>query len=103
MIKVRHDKKADAIYILLSNEPYSHGEDLDDERRIDYDVNGNPRGIELLCVSTGVITDNLPERAEIERILGERGVKNPPASWGAFGEERERCHPAPPRFIPLAS
>lgn len=75
MIKLKYDKKADAIYILLSNEPYSKGEDLDAERRIDYDVNGNPIGIELLCVSMGVITDNLPRRAEVERILGDRGIK----------------------------
>ncbi len=75
MIKVRYDKKADAIYILLSDEPYSYGEDLDNERRIDYDVNGNPRGIELLCVSMGVITDKLPKRVEVERILADKGIK----------------------------
>lgn len=75
MIKARHDKKADAIYIHLTDEPYSYGEDLDDERRVDYDGNGNPRGIELLCVSTGVITDNLPNRSEIEKLLSDRGIK----------------------------
>ncbi|GAH63036.1 unnamed protein product [marine sediment metagenome] len=65
-MKIRHDRQADAICILLSNEPYAYGKDLDNERRIDYDVYGNPRGIELLCVSTGLITDDLPNRAEIE-------------------------------------
>jgi uncharacterized protein YuzE len=74
-MKLRYDKKADAIYILLSNEPYSYGKDLDDERRIDYDADDNPRGIELLCVSEGVITDNLPERAAVEKLLGDKGVK----------------------------
>jgi hypothetical protein len=48
---------------------------LDDERRVDYDAGGNPRGIELLCVSAGVITDDLPERKEVEKILGARGIK----------------------------
>ena len=75
MIKVKHDKKADAIYVTLSDEPYSYGEDLDNERRVDYGANGNPRGIELLCVNTGVITDKLPKRAEIERLLADRGIK----------------------------
>ena len=75
MMKIRYDKKADAIYILLSDEPYSYGKDLDNERRVDYDAKGNPRGIELLCVSTGVITDNLPERAKVEKLLGDRGIK----------------------------
>lgn len=75
MFKVKHDKKADAIYILLSNKPYSYGKDLDDERRIDYDADGVPVGVELLCVSAGVVTDNLPKRAEIEKMLGDKGIK----------------------------
>ena len=75
MIKLRHDKKADAIYISLSDKPYSYGKDLDDERRIDYDANGNPRGIELLCVSAGVIIGNLPNQADVERLLGKEGIK----------------------------
>lgn len=74
-MKIRHDKKADAIYILFSDKPYDHGVDLDEERRIDYDADGNYRGVELLCVSTGVITDDLPNRAEIERALDDRGIK----------------------------
>ncbi|MEK7353529.1 MAG: DUF2283 domain-containing protein [Chloroflexota bacterium] len=75
MFKVKHDNKADAIYILLSDKPYSYGKELDEERRVDYDANGVPVGVELLCVSAGVITDNLPHRAEIEKILGDKGIK----------------------------
>jgi uncharacterized protein YuzE len=74
-MKITYDKKADAIYIYLSNEPYAYGKDLDNERRIDFDAKGSPRGIELLCVSTGVITENLPERHEVEKILSEKGIK----------------------------
>ena len=74
-MEIKHDKRADAIYILLSNKPYAYGKDLDNERRIDFDAKNNPRGVELLCVSTGVITDDLPNRAEIERVLGDRGIK----------------------------
>ncbi len=74
-MKIKYDKKADAIYILFNNEPYAYGTDLDEERRIDYDAAGNPRGIELLCVSMGVITDDLPNRTEVERLLGDRGIK----------------------------
>ena len=50
-------------------------EALDNERRLDYEIDGNVRGIELLCVSTGVITDDLPNRAEVERFLGDKGIK----------------------------
>lgn len=74
-MKVKYDKKADAIYITLTDKPYSYGKDLDAERRVDYDAQNNPMGIELLCVSTGVITDDLPQRTEIERILGDRGIR----------------------------
>ncbi len=74
-MKIKYDRVADAIYIKLSNLPYAYGKDLDDLRRIDYDVDDNPRGVELLCVSMGVITDDLPNRAEIEQALDDRGIK----------------------------
>ena len=66
-----YDKEADAIYIYVSYASYSYGINLDNERRIDYDAKGNPRGIELLSVSNGVLTDDLPFRNEVERILGD--------------------------------
>jgi len=72
---IKYDKQADAVYILISNKPYAYGKDLDNERRIDYDADGNPRGVELLCVSTGVITDDLPNRVELERALESRGIR----------------------------
>jgi len=75
VIKLKHDKTADAIYIKLSNMPYSYGKNLDDLRRIDYDSEGNPRGIELLCVSEGIITEDLPNRVDVERALDDRGIK----------------------------
>lgn len=72
---LKYDKRADAIYIRFTNEPYAYGKDLDNERRVDYDAQGQPRGVELLCVSEGVFTDDLPRRNEIERLLGQNGVK----------------------------
>ncbi len=74
-MNVRYDKEADAIYIKLTERRYSHGKDLDNERRIDYDAEGNPRGIELLCVSTGVLIDDLPEEIKIKQILKSKGIR----------------------------
>lgn len=74
-MRLVHDKKADAIYIHLTDAPYAYGKDLDNERRIDYDAEGNPIGIELLCVSTGVVTDDLPNKKEVEQLLEKRGIK----------------------------
>ncbi len=70
-----YDKDADAIYIRFSSTEYAYGKDLDNERRIDYDSNGNPIGVELLCVSKGVILDDLPNRKEIEKLLGDKRIK----------------------------
>ena len=74
-MKIKYDRKADALYITLSNIPYAYGKDLDDLRRIDYDTDNNPRGVELLGVSDGINTDDLPDRGEIERALRDRGIK----------------------------
>ncbi|MCK4368899.1 MAG: DUF2283 domain-containing protein [Dehalococcoidales bacterium] len=76
-MRLEYDREADAIYIYLSDAPYAYGVDLDDERRIDYDAAGNPMGIELLCVSEGVIPNDLPHRGEIERLLAKHHIKLP--------------------------
>ena len=73
--RYKYDKAADAIYIKLSNERVAYTGSLDDERIIDYDTKGNPVGVELLCVSDGVIIDGLPSLTEIIRILESEQVK----------------------------
>lgn len=55
--------------------PYAYGKDLDDLRRIDYDAEGNPRGVELLCVSDDVNIDALPHKDEIIDVLEANGIK----------------------------
>jgi len=72
---MEYDIEADAIYISITDAPYAYGKDLDNERRIDYDKNGKPRGIELLCVSAGVLLDDLPNSDEIARLLGTKRIK----------------------------
>ena len=74
-MELKYDRIADAIYIKLSNMPYAYGKDLDDLRRIDYDADGNPRGIELLCVSEGVDVIDLPNSEEIARMLVDKRIK----------------------------
>jgi len=74
-MKITYDKKADAIYIYLSNKPVSYTKEIDADRIIDYSADDEPRGIELLGVSHGVTTDDLPQRVEVERLLETRGIK----------------------------
>ena len=74
-MKLKYDKQADAIYIYFSDAPYAYGKDLDTERRVDYAIDGTPRGVELLCVSDGVNVDDLPRKDEIAEILEINGIK----------------------------
>ena len=70
-----HDPKADAVYITLSTKAVAYTKSLDDTRIIDYDAHNNPIGIELLCVSNGVITDDLPLAAEVAQLLENKHIK----------------------------
>jgi len=70
-----YDKKADAVYIYLHDKPVDHTAKLDDLRYIDYARDNTPVGIELLCVSDGVITNDLPQRSEVEALLEKHHIK----------------------------
>jgi uncharacterized protein YuzE len=71
----KFDEKADAIYITLSDNPVSYTKNIDETRVIDYDKKRNPVGIELLCVSDGVIISDLPYADEISRLLLDLHIK----------------------------
>ena len=70
-----YDQEADAIYITFSDKPIASTKVLDDMRVIDYTADGSPVGIELLCVSEGVITDALPYLKDVLRLLEGIQVK----------------------------
>lgn len=60
MLEVEYDPEADAVYLRLGDAPYAFGRDIDERRRIDFDANGNPIGIEILFVSSGLNLEGLP-------------------------------------------
>jgi uncharacterized protein YuzE len=64
-----YDPEANALYIHLAARPYSHGRDLDPERRVDYAADGTAIGIELTCVRSGVNIESLPASEQITEIL----------------------------------
>jgi uncharacterized protein YuzE len=72
---IQYDKDADAIYIKLKQSKYAYGKELDDLRRIDYDSGHHAIGIELLCVSKGIDTRDLPRRTEVEELLAAHCFK----------------------------
>jgi len=70
-----YDQEADAIYITFSDKPVASTRALDDIRVIDYAADGSPVGIELLCVSEGVITEDLPHLKDVLHLLEGIQVK----------------------------
>ena len=66
-MEVRYDPEADAIYVALRD----HGGQVrsrnegDWRRVVDYNEAGEPVGVELLAVSTGIDLDGLPEAEAI--------------------------------------
>jgi uncharacterized protein YuzE len=68
-MKMEYDRQADAIYIHFTDDVYSYGDDLDNERRIDYNKDDIPIGVELLCVSAGVNISGLPSQNELAKLL----------------------------------
>lgn len=74
MLNVKTDPQAKAIYITLSDLPVQYTTELDEDRYIDYALDGTPVGIDLLNVTDGVNTDDLPRQEEIERFLRGMGI-----------------------------
>ncbi len=70
-MQVRYDPEADAIYVSL-REPDGQlrSRNAGDWRRVvDYDEAGEPVGVELLAVSTGLDLDGLPEADAISAAI----------------------------------
>lgn len=68
------DEAAGALYVRLTDRPYAYGCELDPERRVDFDADGDPMGVELLCLRGGVIVHGLPERGRIVGLLRSLGI-----------------------------
>ncbi len=75
ILRTEFDRKADAVYVYFSDKPVAYTKKLDDMRYIDYASDDTLVGVELLSVSDDVIADDLPNRIEVERALGARGIK----------------------------
>lgn len=74
-MRITIDYDADAAYVYLTDEPYAYGKDVDSVRRVDYDSEGRPRGIEFLGISHGVNLDDLPGGDAVLELLERDGVK----------------------------
>jgi len=73
-LTLKHDVKADAVYVRLSTNLVARTQELDEQRIANYDQRGEMVGIEFLGVSQGVEIQNLPHREELERLFVEHHI-----------------------------
>jgi uncharacterized protein YuzE len=70
---VSYDPEADAVYVSLRplavDEAVHRTVELDEQRNIDYDANGEPVGVEFLWVSDGIDLAGVPRSDEIRDLL----------------------------------
>ncbi|MEI7743304.1 MAG: DUF2283 domain-containing protein [Chloroflexota bacterium] len=78
---LEYDEAVDAAYLRISDAPWDHQVRLDDARGINYAVDGEVIGIELLSPrSKGVLLDGLPfpdDVARVARSVGFRVIEHP--------------------------
>ncbi len=73
-MEYQYDTNADCAYILINNLRHAYSKELDETRFIDYAEDGTVIGVELLYVSGGVDTSDLPYQSEIEKLLEQHGI-----------------------------
>jgi uncharacterized protein YuzE len=69
-----YDAEVDAAYVYFRDAAWDHMQIIDDYRNVDYGLDGEPNGVELLYVSDGVNLDGLPHRDIIESLLAENHI-----------------------------
>jgi uncharacterized protein YuzE len=69
------DPFADAVYVLVNDDPVASTVGLDPQRTLDYNAYGNIVGMEFLGVRRGVDLSNLPYRDALARYFGQYQVR----------------------------
>lgn len=76
-MRVRYDEEADALYIKLREGEYHESDEIRDGFIIDYDVDGNIIGIEIIDASSHLaVADLSTVNFEITRSLMKTGEKS---------------------------
>ena len=76
-MRIRYDEEADALYIKLQEGGYHESDEIKDGFILDYDIDGNIIGIEILDASTHLaITELSTVNFEITRPLMKTGEKS---------------------------
>jgi len=76
-MRVRYDEEADALYIKLQEGGYHESDEIKDGFILDYDINGNIIGIEILDASSHLaVADLSTVNFEITRPLVKAAEKS---------------------------
>ncbi len=74
-MEYEYDTNADCAYILINKLPYAYSKEIDETRFVDYAEDDIVIGVELLYISGGVDTSDLPYESEITKLLEKHNVK----------------------------
>ena len=69
------DSKANAAYVRVADRPVASSRELDSQRIVDRDAEGEIVGIEFLAVDHGVDLSGLPFRHQLERLFDDHHIQ----------------------------
>ncbi len=70
-----YDQEADAVYVYFAEREVAATEEISDSVAVDFDSSGQPVGVEFLNVSLGIDLGQIPNRAEVAKLLEDRRFK----------------------------
>lgn len=71
-MQLTYDDTVDAAYVYFSHAPVARTEEAHPRTLVDFDADGNVRGVEFLDASTGVDLEGLPHRDALAHLLEGR-------------------------------
>ena len=74
-MKIAYDKEADALYIKLTEQPVVNSEEVETHVAVDYDVNDQIVGIEMLYFVQKHSSELFPSFKAIEAAVWQKGYK----------------------------
>lgn len=75
MMKLTLDREANAAYVYVTERPVARTRELDENRILDLDSDGEVRGIEFLNVSYGVHLAGLPFPNELAKLFEGHDIR----------------------------
>lgn len=71
-MQLTYDEITDALYVYFSQADVVRTVEMTPQLLVDYDGQGNVRGVEILDASKGVDLDRVPRREDLARLLEAR-------------------------------